>query len=154
MASLSLPAEGGCRCGSLRFRVTRMPVMTSICHCTGCQRMSGSAFSTTAMVPTEGFEILSGDPVVGGIKGPRVSHMHCPDCMSWVYSSFGPEMPTLNVRAVMFDDSSWFVPFVESWTDEKLDWVQLGLAHSFPGFPQPEARAALMAEFAETLKES
>ncbi len=152
MAGPSLPAEGGCRCGKLRFRVTAPPILTAACHCTGCQRMSGGAFSTTAMFPADGFEVIQGAPVLGGLKGPELHHQHCPDCLSWVFTTFGPERPIVNVRAVMLDDPSWFVPFVESWTSEKFAWAETGAVHGFEEFPLPEQRPALMAEFAERAK--
>jgi hypothetical protein len=150
MARMTLPAEGGCRCGALRFRVTMQPIMTSACHCTGCQRMSGGAFSTTAMIPVDGFEVIAGTPVVGGMKAAEIRHQHCPECLSWVFTTF-PDAPFVNLRAVMLDDTSWFAPFVESYTSEKLPWAEVNARHSFPQFPPPEARAALMTEFAETL---
>ena len=143
----TLPAEGGCRCGALRFRVTMAPMNTMVCHCTGCQRMSGGAFSTSVMIPADGFEVIAGEPVVGGLKGPDIHHQHCRECLSWVFTTFGPERPFVNLRAVMLDDSSWFEPFVESWTSEKQPWAQTGAPHSFEEFPPPEARDALMAEF-------
>ncbi len=151
MTPMPLPAEGGCRCGNLRFRVTAPPIMTSVCHCTGCQRMTGGAFSTTAMIPVDGFEVIAGAPVIGGLKGPEIHHQHCPDCLSWVYTTFGDGVPILNLRATMLDDTSWFVPFVESYVCEKLPWAEVGATHSFDQFPPPERRAALAAEFAETL---
>lgn len=145
---MTLPAEGGCRCGALRFRVTKHPINTMVCHCTGCQRMSGSAFSTTAMIPADGFEVIAGAPVVGGLKGPEIHHQHCPNCLSWVFTTFGPDRPFVNLRAVMLDDATWFRPYAESYTSERLPWAQTGAPHSFEQFPPAEARPALMAGFA------
>ena len=148
MPAMTLPAEGGCRCGALRFRVTQHPFMAMACHCTGCQRMSGSAFSTTAMIPVDGFEVIAGAPVVGGLKGPDIHHQHCPECLSWVFTTFGPERPFVNLRAVMLDDAAWFVPFAESCTSEKLSWAQTGALHSFEKFPPRESFPALVADYA------
>ena len=149
MAELTLPAEGGCRCGALRFRVSAAPMSTAVCHCTGCQRMSGGAFSTTAMVPADGFEVIAGSPVLGGLKRPDSHHQHCPDCHAWVFTTFGPELPFVNVRAVMFDDTSWFEPFVETYLSEKLPWVEVRAVHGFDRFPPPERYSELLAEYAE-----
>jgi hypothetical protein len=44
--------EGGCRCGQVRFAVSLPPFLTMVCHCTGCQRMTGSAFSLSAAIPS------------------------------------------------------------------------------------------------------
>ena len=148
MPAMSLPAEGGCRCGALRVRVTRQPLCTSACHCTGCQRMSGSAFSTTAILPVEGFEVIRGTPVAGGLKGPSIHHHHCPGCLSWVFTTFTPARPFVNLRAVMLDDAAWFAPFIETCTAEKLPWAETGAAHSYEGFPPEEDFAALLADYA------
>lgn len=144
---MTLPATGGCRCGALRFQVTKHPINTMVCHCTGCQKMSGSAFSSTAMIPADGFEVIAGTPVVGGLKGPEIHHQHCPECLSWVFTTFGPERPFVNLRAVMLDDAAWFRPYAESYTSEMLPWAQTGAPHSFAQFPPPDARPALMAGF-------
>lgn len=149
MPGMTLPAEGSCRCGALRVRVTKPPILTAACHCTGCQKMSGSAFSTTAMIPADGFEIIAGRPVVGGLKGPEIHHQHCPDCLSWVFTTLGPELPFVNLRAVMLDDTTWFAPFAETCTSERLPWARTGAPRSFEKFPPPEAFSELLAEFAE-----
>jgi hypothetical protein len=36
--------EGGCLCGDIRYRTAAAPVRVTICHCTFCQRLTGSAF--------------------------------------------------------------------------------------------------------------
>src|SRR3546814_4064747 len=102
-----------CRCGALRFRINAPPMLTGGWHCTGCQRMTGSAFSLTVTVPGEGFTVTKGEPVIGGLHG-EVRHHHCPHCLSWVFTR-PPEGPMtfVNVRATMLDDPGWFVPFVE-----------------------------------------
>ena len=46
--------EGGCRCGRVRLRVEAPPLITMACHCTGCQRMSASAFSLTVQYVLRG----------------------------------------------------------------------------------------------------
>lgn len=66
-----LPLSGQCRCGEVRVEVTAEPLMTAACHCTGCQSMSSSAFSLTAMIPSSGFKVTQGEPVIGGLHGPR-----------------------------------------------------------------------------------
>ena len=148
MVRLQLPAEGGCRCGSVRFRVTTAPSMTLACHCTGCQRMTASAFSLTAMIPEDGFALVSGATVPGGLCAPAAQHWHCPACHSWTHSSFTPAQGFVNVRATAFDDTGWFTPFCETMTAEKLAWVDLPVRHSFPGWPPPERYPDLLAEYA------
>ena len=55
------PREGGCLCGAVRYRVTNAPFRTSVCHCTFCQRRTGSAFGLGAYFKKDDFELLSGE---------------------------------------------------------------------------------------------
>ncbi len=40
---MSVPREGGCACGAVRYRLTSDPLFTHCCHCLNCQRQTGSA---------------------------------------------------------------------------------------------------------------
>ena len=48
---------GGCRCGGIRYEVTGVPQQLVVCHCTDCQRQSGSAFGMTLVVNEEDFRL-------------------------------------------------------------------------------------------------
>ena len=142
-----LPWAGGCRCGQVRLRISAAPLLTMACHCTGCQRMTASAFSLTIAVPASGFEVTSGEPVPGGLQGPS-RHFHCPYCKSWMFTRPAEIDAFVNLRATMFDDARGFVPFVETYTSEKLPWATTPASHSFAKFPPMDAYEGLMAAFA------
>ncbi len=144
-----LPWEGGCRCGAVRFRITEAPLLTSVCHCTGCQRMTAGAFSITVTVPAGGFALISGETVLGGLHGPVAHHHHCDRCKSWVFTRAEGMNEFVNVRASMLDEWGWFVPFAEEWASEKLPWVTTPAIHRFATQPEMSAYAGLIAEFAE-----
>ena len=143
-----LPWEGGCRCGKVRVRVTKPPLLTGACHCTGCQKMSASAFSLTVTVPADGFEVIEGEPVPGGLKGPVSHHFHCPDCLSWMFTRAEGFDWFVNLRASMLDDHRWIEPFVELWTGEKLPWAATGARHFYPGVPEIPEWEKLMTAYA------
>lgn len=149
MSMPSLPWEGGCRCGQVRFKIAAPPMLTMACHCTGCQRMTASAFSLSAAIPAEAFEVTQGEPVIGGLHG-ATRHFFCPWCMSWMFTRAEGLDWFVNVRAPLLDDARWFTPFVETMTAEKLPWATTPAPHSFEGFPPPETWQALTAEFAQT----
>lgn len=44
------PLKGGCSCGHIRYTVTEAPILVHCCHCTACQRETGSAFAINALV--------------------------------------------------------------------------------------------------------
>ena len=144
----ALPAEGGCRCGGVRFRVTKAPLVTMACHCTGCQKMTASAFSTSVAIPADGFEVIKGEPVIGGMKQSDLPHYFCPDCMSWMFTRPKALDFMANVRATLFDDTSWYAPFVETCVSEKLSWAETGAPHSFSQFPTMEDMSGLIDAYA------
>jgi len=147
MATPDLPWDGGCRCGRLRFKVTQPPLLTMVCHCKGCQLMTGSAFSTSMAIPTQSFDVINGEPVIGGLHGDQARHYHCDWCKSWVFTRIQPEMGFVNVRATMLDDASWFAPFVETFTSEALSWAKTPAPHSYAKFPPMEAYLQLVEEY-------
>lgn len=149
MSQIQLPLLGQCRCGETQFRVSAPPILTMACHCRGCQRMSSSAFSLSAAIPTGGFEVTRGEPVLGGLRDPQLRHFFCPSCMSWMFTRFLPEF--VNARATLLEEVSWFSPFIETWTRTKLSWVTTPAVHSYAEFPPVEDYAMLTAQFAESL---
>ena len=134
-------------CGEVRFRITAPPMLTMACHCTGCQKMTASAFSYSVTIPEAGFEIVAGTPVAGGLHR-EIPMLHCPSCLNWMFTpvaAFG----FVNVRATMLDDNRWVVPFVETWTSEKIPWIALPVAHSHPTMPGAEDFPQYVADFAD-----
>ena len=48
----------------------------------------------------------------------------------------------------MLDDPAWFVPFIETWTREKLPWATTPAVHSYAGLPPEGDFPGLIAAFA------
>lgn len=131
-----LPTEGGCRCGCVRLRITAAPLVTMACHCTGCQRMTSSAYSLNALLPADALEVTVGEPVAGGAKTEGIRHFFCGNCMSWLFTRFDAMPGFVNLRPTMLDDTSWFAPFMETYTSEKLPFAATGAELSFERFPE------------------
>ncbi len=148
MDDWKLPWKGGCRCGKVRIEVTAPPLVTMACHCTGCQRMSASAFSLSMAIPTAGFAVTEGAPVVGGLRGDA-RHFFCDWCKTWMFTRIAGLDDFVNLRAPMLDDATWVVPFVETYTSEKFPWAETGAAHAYAKFPAMEDYPRLIAMFAE-----
>lgn len=143
-----LPREGECRCGRVRIRVTKPPLLTMACHCTGCQKMSSSAFSLSAAIPADGFEVVAGEPVVGGLHGAS-KHMFCGWCMSWMFTRPEGLDWFVNVRPTMLEGAADFVPFIETWTSEALPFAQTGAVKSYEKLPAEEEYERLVRGFGE-----
>lgn len=139
--------EGGCRCGQVRFLANAPPLITMACHCTGCQRMTASAFSLSAAFASDAFAVTQGEPVIGGLHGAS-RHYFCPHCMSWMFTRPEGMDWMVNVRSPLFDHAAWSTPFIETFTSEKLPWATTPARHGYLTFPRPDEFGDLMKAFA------
>ena len=138
---------GKCRCGQVQFEVRAEPLITMACHCTGCQQMTASAFSLSALYSSIGFKVTLGEPVIGGLHG-ATRHYFCAHCMSWLFTRPEGMEDFVNVRATMMEDVQSHSPFIETYTDEKLPWATTAATHSFNKSPSPDDFPTLLTEFA------
>jgi hypothetical protein len=147
MTKLNIPCEGGCRCGQVRIRINAPPLLTMACHCTGCQRMTGSAYSLSVAIPSDGFAVIAGEPVIGGMHG-ATRHYCCPHCMSWMFTRPEGFDFFVNLRPTMLDDPGWFVPFIETMTSERLPWATTPAKYSYERWPEMSEFDGLIKEYA------
>ena len=63
-----LPLTGGCLCGAVRYEVTEPLVSASYCHCTRCQRRTGTAASAQARVAPGALRIVQGEELVARVR--------------------------------------------------------------------------------------
>jgi len=124
---MSVPREGGCACGAVRYRLTSDPLFTHCCHCLNCQRQTGSAFVINVLIEADRVELLAGDPQridVPRDDGSKQRIFRCPTCQVAVYSEYTrPEVRF--VRGGTLDQPSSVVPDVHIFTMSKLPWISL-----------------------------
>jgi hypothetical protein len=70
--------DGGCHCGYITYEAEADPEKTTICHCTDCQRLSGSTFRTVVRVPGDTFKIIAGEPTIY-LRPPKAAQNECKD---------------------------------------------------------------------------
>jgi hypothetical protein len=140
---MSVPREGGCSCGAVRYRLASDPLFTNCCHCLNCQRQTGSAFVINLLIEADRVELLGGAPQPVDVPrddGSRQRIYRCPTCQVAVFSEYGrPEV--LFVRGGTLDQPSGVSPDVHIFTKSKLDWVRL--PDSVPAFEVYYDRKAL-----------
>ena len=74
--------EGGCACGSVRYRLCEEPLIAHACHCRDCQRSSGAPFASGVVVLVADTEI-TGTPQTHPVRassGSLATRSFCPDC--------------------------------------------------------------------------
>jgi hypothetical protein len=98
------PLLGGCGCGVVRFEVTAPLQSASYCHCTRCQRRTGTAASANARCEPGSFRILSGEDALRAWR-PQGGHekWFCGECGSAVFSRSPHDPDEVGVRLGAFD---------------------------------------------------
>ena len=134
-----MQAEGGCLCGAVRYSFDSEAVVTAAhCHCTDCQKCTGSGKATIIFVPTPALHIdgsLKTYTVVG-TAGSHVTRGFCPDCGSPVLSYVEEDSTLRFVKAGSLDDPSWVTVTTSFWGDSAHAWSPVDAAtHSFAGNP-------------------
>jgi hypothetical protein len=121
--------NGGCTCRRIRYRLTARPMFVHCCHCTWCQRETGSAFAVNALIEASNVELLSGNPVKATLptasgKG-QVFH-RCSDCGVALWSNYADAGEhVLFVRTGTLDDPSIAPPDIHIYTSTRRPWVIL-----------------------------
>ena len=127
--------EGGCTCRHVRYRLTSKPMWVNACHCTWCQRETGGAFATNALIEADRVELTSegapeavDTPSASG-KGQNI--WRCPKCRVAVWSNYAGAGDAIRfVRVGSLDAGHGIAPNIHIFTSTKQPWVVLP-----PGVP-------------------
>jgi len=138
------PCEGGCACGYVRYRVASAPMIVHGCHCSLCQRQTGSAFAINALIEADCVTLLTGDIEELTLPSPSGEGQiiaRCPNCRVAVWSNYfmgGLKKRVRFVRVGTLDDPNLMPPDVHIFTTSKQDWVTLPpMAESAKNFYNP-----------------
>lgn len=139
MAESQGPLTGGCQCGAVRYELVVASLPAIICHCTGCQKQTASAFGMTLPVRRRDLKILSGDLKEWrklADSGRELACYFCPQCGTRLYHSspMGPDY--WHLKPGTLDDTSWLEPVAQVWTKSAQPWLKSAIdLPSFPGQP-------------------
>jgi hypothetical protein len=119
--------EGRCTCGAVRYRLKTKPIFVHCCHCTWCQRETGSAFAVNAMIEASQVELLQGkltQTTLPSLSGKGQVFWRCADCGVTVWSNYVGAGPNIHfVRVGTLDDPSRAPPDIHIYTSTKQPWV-------------------------------
>ena len=110
---MSEPAlTGGCGCGAVRFEISEPLVSARYCHCTRCQRRTGTSASASASVVPGSFRVVQGEDRMRAWK-PEDGHekWFCGDCGSALYTVNPHDRSQLGVRLGALDGDGRNSPF-------------------------------------------
>lgn len=127
--------EGGCLCGSVRFRVQGPLREILVCHCIECRRWSGRAWAATASRLGDLEVIESG--ALTWLPSPRSDHAaergFCGRCGSSLFWRV-PGAERVSLAAGALDDPSRLQVAAHIWVDHAADWERP--PESVPAYPR------------------
>jgi hypothetical protein len=106
--------EGGCVCGAVRYVGHGEPERVTVCHCTWCQRRTGSAFGVEVVFRTANVT-LAGDLLrtyrhISDESGRWLDQDFCARCGTNIGISLEAVPGIRTIAAGTFDDPSWISP--------------------------------------------
>ena len=124
--------DGSCHCGAIRYEAEIDPQNASICHCTDCQALTGTAFRVTVGTSEDQFRLTAGQPKTyvktTADSGAKRLQVFCGDCGSPLYATaaekpadgsprrFGLRVGTIRQRREIH-------PATQIWTKSALEWL-------------------------------
>ena len=139
--------DGSCLCGNVTYTCDADPIASANCHCRDCQRSSGAAFSTVAIVPADSLEI-SGDTLAmfrttGDDHGLEAQRHFCSNCGSQLITISAAYPGMVFIKTGTLYDSSLVQPAMDVWSESKQSWIDHGERFAMPRDPSQEAMAQL-----------
>lgn len=129
---------GGCLCGKVRYTASGDPAFVGVCHCTDCQKATGSAFGVVIGVPAPAVSVQGAVTTFRKTadSGKSIDRNFCPACGSIVCESVEVMPGVVMIPAGTLDDTSWVKPGMQIFCDSAQSWVHLGgEMKSFPKMP-------------------
>ncbi|KAI0010663.1 Mss4-like protein [Xylariaceae sp. FL0662B] len=119
MTSTDQPLTVRCQCGTVSFPTpSAKPITLFHCHCTECQKQSGSAFGTSAIYPAAGLFPLAAELEAKlGLysrrtdKGGTMDCYFCASCGSRLFHRIvdpdGTPRPTVSIKGGCVEGLDW-----------------------------------------------
>ena len=126
-----------CACGGISATTEGEPRFVVLCHCTQCQRRTGSPFGVGVYFHKEDVR-LAGAPktykrTVEGTERSLTNYF-CPDCGGTVYWTLDLRPQHIGIALGNFANPAFAAPTRSVWTQHKHEWVSL--PPDIPAFPR------------------
>ena len=131
-----LPLTGGCMCGGVRFEVAEPPVSAGYCHCTRCQRRTGTAASASARVSPGSLRVTAGEDLIRAWRpDDGFAKEFCGECGSALWSRHPENPDVVAVRLGAFDEDPGIRPQYRQYVAYAAAWEPLP-DDGLPRFPE------------------
>ncbi|HEY3727975.1 MAG TPA: GFA family protein [Solirubrobacteraceae bacterium] len=135
-----LPLTGGCGCGAVRFEIDAPLQSASYCHCTRCQRRTGTAASANARIEPGSLRVVQGEDRLRAWKPEGgAEKWFCGDCGSALYSRTPGEVERIGVRLGALDTVPEVKPSLHQFVAYAAGWEEIP-DDGLPRYPERAPR--------------
>lgn len=115
---------GGCLCGHIKFEYDAPYQAFMVCHCTDCQRATGTPLAPIIMVAKDSFRLLTGE--LKGWKNPlNVTRFFCPHCGSPYLSGVDRIPDVWFIKTGALDNQPTEAPSLRCWNNSTPGWFHM-----------------------------
>ena len=115
--------NGSCLCGEVNFTYKSEPGMFLMCHCTDCQKSTGSPVASIIIIPEDDF-IING-PTSSYQCEAKVTRSFCKICGSQIFSQIESAPGVVAIKTGVLDEQPNIKPNLVCWTKSKPDWFEI-----------------------------
>lgn len=114
--------QGGCFCGTVRYRIEPRDSEVVNCHCSMCRRTSGAPYVTWILLSDEQFELTQGEPAVLKSSG-HGTRWFCEKCGTPIVFRTTKRPGKTDVTVCSLDDPNACPPNEDVYVETRLKWV-------------------------------
>jgi hypothetical protein len=117
---------GRCLCGGVRFVLSEPPRLAGYCHCTRCQRRTGTGASAQARIDGATFRVLAGEELITGWRHPDggFEKCFCSACGAHLFSR-NADGSQMSIRLSAFDGDPGVRPSFRAFVNYAAVWEPL-----------------------------
>lgn len=119
--------HGSCHCGNIYYQALVNPDRTVICHCTDCQKLTGSAYRVSIPAEEGSFRLIKGKPTIYikiADSGARRAQAFCSNCGSPLYTYDADQPKVYGLRVGCIEERALLIPRKQKWCRSALKWTQ------------------------------
>jgi hypothetical protein len=125
--------DGGCLCGSVRYRIQGAATNSMICHCRTCRRAAAAPVVAWVTFPIERFRFVKGEVTEYSSSAP-VRRTFCACCGTPLTYTHADAPQFVDITTCSLDDPDSFPPTHHSWLRHDVGWLKF--ADGLPQFPE------------------
>lgn len=115
-------AEGGCLCGSIRYRINGAPRVASTCFCRSCRLASGASSVAWCSVDVDQFALVTGKLAVFS-SSPPVTRSFCGACGTPIAYQHSDDRNVIELTIATLDEPQRVPPTREIWHSQRIGWA-------------------------------